>query len=284
MRKELNSKGKIGSLLPALFFIISLLVGSLNQGCSPDPEAKAREMLIRAQVKWQQEKKDETKETLKKVIIEFPRTKAAAEAKGALGRLYTSEADDLLKDALMNKRLKKTEESKKVLNKIITEYPQSIAAGKARHLIEQVDVDYENDLFFDLEYKDYSVKEVSGSFVTTENGQIYIIRGKVIHNYAESRSSILLKGSLMDEETKVIQHRFNFAGNVIPEEQIIDMTIEELNNALENQFRKNIIDAKIRPYSPAPFMIIFEDLPDNWRGFRVVGVSSSPGEKKENSD
>ena len=81
------------------------------------------------------------------------RTKAAVKAKGALGNLYTLEDNDLLKDALMYKRLRKNEESKKTLKKIITEYPQSIAAGKARHLMELVDVDYENDLFFDLEYK-----------------------------------------------------------------------------------------------------------------------------------
>ena len=277
-------KNKKGPFLQAILILMSLLAASLNQGCSPDPEAEARDMFIRAQVKWQQAKKNEAKETLQKIIAKFPQTETAGKAKATLSNFYKLEADTLLKDALMYKRLRKKEVSKDVLEKIIREYPDSISAVKARNLIERVDADDESDLFFDLEYKRYAVKEVSGSFVKTESGRIYIIRGKVIHNFTENRSAILLKGSLLDGEDRVIQQRFNYAGNILTEESIRNMNREELHEALDNLFRKNIIHSEIRPYMPVPFMIIFDVLPEKWKGFRVIGIHSSPGRKMEHLD
>jgi predicted Zn finger-like uncharacterized protein len=122
-------------------------------------------------------------------------------------------------------------------------------------------------------------KDVSGSFFQNNiAGQLYIIKGDVINNNPKSRSFILLKGTILDTNGKAVRQKLIYAGNTFTEEQLKEMTLEEIDKGLKNQAGKGDINVNIDPGGSVPFMIIFEKLPNNLGEFEVEAVSSSPGE------
>ena len=123
-------------------------------------------------------------------------------------------------------------------------------------------------------------KDVSGSFLMNNMaGHLYIIKGDVINNYPKSRSSILLKGNILDVKGKSVKQKFAYAGNTFTEDQLRKVSMEEIDKGLKNQAGIGDINVNIGPGDSVPFMIIFDGLPDDNLGeFEVEAVSSSPGE------
>jgi len=123
-------------------------------------------------------------------------------------------------------------------------------------------------------------KDVSGSFLMNNMaGQLYIIKGDVINNYPKSRSSILLKGNILDVKGKSVKQKFAYAGNTFTEDQLRKVSMEEIDKGLKNQAGIGDINVNIGSGDSVPFMIIFDGLPDDNLGeFEVEAVSSSPGE------
>lgn len=122
-------------------------------------------------------------------------------------------------------------------------------------------------------------KDVSGSFIQTRKaGQLFVIKGTVVNNNPKSRSFILVKGSILDDKGKVIRRKIVYAGNTFKEDQLKDMPMEMIDKRLKDRFGKDKTNFNVKPGGAVPFMIIFENLPDNLSEFIVEAVSSSPGE------
>ena len=120
---------------------------------------------------------------------------------------------------------------------------------------------------------------VSGSFVqNTKAGQLFVIRGAISNNYAMARSHVLVKGSILDDKGKVVKTKVAYAGNVFTENELQDLTMEQIDQGLRNRAGKGNANVNIQPQSSVPFMIVFEELPDNLSEFTVEPVSSSPGQ------
>ena len=131
----------------------------------------------------------------------------------------------------------------------------------------------------DIGVRRLSFKAVNGSFIKSHNeGQRFVIKGTVINNYPRSRSFILLKGSILDDKGRVVKRILVYAGNTYTEKQISEMPLKELSQGLKNRDGKGKINLNIKSGGAVPFMIIFENLPDNISEFTVEGVSSSPGQ------
>lgn len=121
-------------------------------------------------------------------------------------------------------------------------------------------------------------KGVNGSFIESNKlGQLFVIKGVITNQYPKSRSFILLKGALLDDKNKVVKQKMVYAGNTFTEKQIKDMTLQQIDKGLKNRLGKGKTNVNIKPKGMVPFMIIFENLPDNLSEFTVEGVSSSPG-------
>ena len=122
-------------------------------------------------------------------------------------------------------------------------------------------------------------KGVNGSFIQSNKlGQLFVIKGVVTNQYPKNRSFILIKGALLDDKNKVVTQKMAYAGNTFPEKQIKDMTLEQINKGLKNRLGKGKTNLNIKPEGMVPFMIIFENLPENLSEFTVEAVSSSPGQ------
>ena len=123
------------------------------------------------------------------------------------------------------------------------------------------------------------ITDTDGNFFATDKiGQLYIIKGKITNNYPESRSYILLKGTLEDDKRNPIARKLAYAGNIFTENELKDITVKEIEKKLKNKSGNNNSNINIPPQGSVPFMIIFYNLPKSLSEMVVETVSSSPGQ------
>lgn len=121
-------------------------------------------------------------------------------------------------------------------------------------------------------------KSVAGSFVEAANGrQLFVIRGMVHNQYAQPRSHIRVKGSILDNRGKVIESRLSYAGNTFTTEELKALPTEEVLKTLGNRDGMARQNFNVPPDATIPFIIVFQNLPDNMSEFAVEAASSSPG-------
>lgn len=119
---------------------------------------------------------------------------------------------------------------------------------------------------------------VNGSHVESNTaGQLFVIRGMVTNNYPEPRSYILLKGSIQDDKGKIVKTGMAYAGNVFSEKEIRETPLADLKKRQENRSGDEETNVNIPSGGTIPFMIIFEELPENIAELSVEAVSSEPG-------
>jgi predicted Zn finger-like uncharacterized protein len=124
-----------------------------------------------------------------------------------------------------------------------------------------------------------SFKAVTGKFYqSSKAGNLFCIQGMIVNNYPGSRSFIRVKGSLLDEKGAVVKQKLAFAGNTFSENELKDMSLEQINQGLAIQTGKGNANVNAKPQASVPFMIVFEELPENLSEFTVEAVSSAPGQ------
>jgi predicted Zn finger-like uncharacterized protein len=132
----------------------------------------------------------------------------------------------------------------------------------------------------DMGVRRLTLKAVTGSFVSSkEAGQLFVIRGMVGNNYLKSRSFILIKGNILDNKGQVVKSKTAYAGNTFKDEEINKLPLEEINKALKNRIGMNKKNFNVAQGTYIPFMIVFENLPENLSEFTVEVVSSFPGKE-----
>lgn len=123
-----------------------------------------------------------------------------------------------------------------------------------------------------------TLKAVTGTFVASkEAGQVFVIRGMVGNNYSKSRSFISIKGNILDNKGRVVRTKSIYAGNTFKDEEIEAMPLEKINKALGNRMGTDKKNFNIAPGTYIPFMIVFENLPENLSEFTVEPIRSFPG-------
>lgn len=146
--------------------------------------------------------------------------------------------------------------------------PESISIMKPAKKETVADTDVRRIMF----------KNVNGSFLESNTaGVLFIIKGIVINGFSKSRSYILIKGMILDDRGEPIKQKLAYAGNAFDEKELSKMTKEAINKGLRNRAGKGNINVNIKPGASIPFMIVFENLPQNVSEFVVEAVSSSPG-------
>jgi predicted Zn finger-like uncharacterized protein len=123
-----------------------------------------------------------------------------------------------------------------------------------------------------------SFKAITGHFAeSSKAGQLFVVKGIVVNNYSSSRSSILVKGSILDDKGKVVRTKLAYAGNSLTDDEIKQLSHDRINQAMRNRPGKGDMNLNVKPEAAIPFMVIFDELPDNLSEFTVEAVSSSPG-------
>ncbi|MBN2033542.1 MAG: zinc-ribbon domain-containing protein [Deltaproteobacteria bacterium] len=119
---------------------------------------------------------------------------------------------------------------------------------------------------------------VTGVFIQNPDaGQLFVVRGAISNNYQSSRSYVLVKASILDDKGKVVKTKVAYAGNVFTEDELQNLSMEQIDQGLREKAGKADANVDIKPQASVPFMVVFEKLPDNLSEFTVEPVSSSPG-------
>ena len=116
----------------------------------------------------------------------------------------------------------------------------------------------------------YYIKSVSA-------GELFIVKGNINNNYPTARGKILLQVSIFDEQNKIILKKDAYAGNVFSDEELKNMTVEQIDTAMKNVAGKDNKNLKIEPGATIPFMVIFNNLPENAKDLSPELVRSSAG-------
>jgi len=121
-------------------------------------------------------------------------------------------------------------------------------------------------------------ESVAGSFVDSDKGgQLFVIRGMVRSEYPKPRSYILVRGSILDSRGKLVESKVSYAGNTFTKEELKTLPLEEIQKAMKNRDGMARQNFNLPSGATIPFMIVFDNLPENLSEFAVEAVSSSPG-------
>jgi predicted Zn finger-like uncharacterized protein len=130
---------------------------------------------------------------------------------------------------------------------------------------------------FDTGNKRLSFRELKGTFVDSKKaGKLFVVSGTVINDYPDKRNFIRIKSNILDSKGMVIQSKIVYAGNPVSTTELQTLSVEEINNMLVNKLGKNNINVNINPTSSIPFMIVFDNLPEDVSEFTVEAISSLP--------
>jgi len=119
---------------------------------------------------------------------------------------------------------------------------------------------------------------ISGSsYVNGQAGQMLVIQGSAVNNHTSSRSSITIKGTLVDAKGKTLLQQTVFCGNALDNAGLAKMSFSAIEEAMNNEFGDSLSNMNIATGGSIPFTIVFRNLPAEIATINVEVVDSKPG-------
>lgn len=123
-----------------------------------------------------------------------------------------------------------------------------------------------------------ALRSVTGAFIDSQvGGRLFVVRGEVKNNYAELRSFIQVRGSILDEEGGVVREEKSYAGNLLHQEKIAQLTLQEIRQGMQDRDGSDASNVRLASGATIPFAIVFANLPEDISEFTVEAVGSSSG-------
>jgi len=121
--------------------------------------------------------------------------------------------------------------------------------------------------------------EIAGSSYINnqEAGQLLVIQGSAINNFATARSALTVKGVILDAGGKVLQQQTAFCGNYLDEGQLRGYRYAQIEEAMNNQFGSGLANMNVKPGKAIPFTIVFRNVPKEMANIHVEVVDSKAG-------
>lgn len=119
---------------------------------------------------------------------------------------------------------------------------------------------------------------LNGYFVTNKDaGQLFVIQGQAINEFAEIRSALTVKGALFDKGGKLLVQQTVFCGNRLDDTALQELPFAKISEAMNNQFGDTLSNLNVAPGKTIPFTIVFRNFPPELAEFTVESVDSRPG-------
>ena len=123
---------------------------------------------------------------------------------------------------------------------------------------ESVPIDKKTISADDKGYRRLDIIDVDGRFLqNNEMGELYVIEGKVVNNYPQNRSYIVIKGTIEDYDRNPLAKKLVYAGNIFTDYELANITSDEIEERMKNKSGKNNSNIDIAPCDSVPFMIVF---------------------------
>lgn len=124
--------------------------------------------------------------------------------------------------------------------------------------------------------KKLSLYGVSGKFVKSEKGNIFVITGNVRNRYSNKRKDILVRANLLDKQGNTLKSETAYAGNKVSDDELSKGNMEIINGKLKNVDPQNVQSRTVEPGATIQFMVVFFDMPANVSEFTVQTLESKP--------
>jgi len=117
----------------------------------------------------------------------------------------------------------------------------------------------------------------TGSFVQhPTEGFLFVIRGKVGNDFADSLSSISVRGTLYDAYGKKIAQKTVFCGHDLDDEVLKALDYQTIDAVTKNRAGSQGRNLTIAPKQALPYAIVFRNVPDTLDEFAVEVEGSLP--------
>jgi predicted Zn finger-like uncharacterized protein len=93
-------------------------------------------------------------------------------------------------------------------------------------------------------------------------GDMLVIEGIATNNNEDPVSKIKVRGKILDGAGNILVKKEAYAGNVLTDEELKNLTKEEITNELANQYGRNFANRDIPRKGKIPFMIVFVNPPE----------------------
>jgi len=117
---------------------------------------------------------------------------------------------------------------------------------------------------------------ITAEFVNnSQAGKLCVIKGMVKNSYDHPRSFIQVTGKLYTKDKKMAKSVTGYAGTVLNNEELTTLDFAAISGRLKS---KNGIDNRnvgVKPGATVPFMLVFDQLPNNLDEYSVEVASSS---------
>jgi predicted Zn finger-like uncharacterized protein len=92
-------------------------------------------------------------------------------------------------------------------------------------------------------------------------GTIRVLDGVAVNNADYPISRVLVKGTIIGEDSKILGEQTSYAGNVLTDEELANLSEEEIKKILSRPEGNNNTNDKIVPNGRIPFMVVFINEP-----------------------
>ena len=123
--------------------------------------------------------------------------------------------------------------------------------------------------------KDIALRNVRQYYIPNEKaGQIFVVEGKAVNNFATPKERIKVEISLFDEKGRVLVAKQLLCGNTLSQFQLQVQSEEEINSSLASEVGILTSNTFLKTGMDTPFMAVFFKPPDTVKEFGVKVIDA----------
>ena len=117
---------------------------------------------------------------------------------------------------------------------------------------------------------------ISGKFIdNSSTGKLFVIKGRVQNAYDHPRSHIRIVGRLYKKGSRLSKIARVYCGNILSDSELEAMDMGVISRRLGNPSGDGRSNLKVKKGNVVPFMIVFNQLPDNLDEYSIEVAGSS---------
>jgi len=106
-------------------------------------------------------------------------------------------------------------------------------------------------------------------------GRLCVVKGEVRNNYDHPRSAIRVTAKLFKNDKTLAKSATVFAGNVIPNQDLLAKDLTAITAQLKTKEGASNQNMGVKPGRTVPFMVVFDNIPDNLDEYSVEVAGST---------
>lgn len=123
--------------------------------------------------------------------------------------------------------------------------------------------------------KDIALRNVRQYYIPNEKaGQVFVVEGKAVNNFATPKERIKVEISLFDEKGRVLVAKQLLCGNTLSQFQLQVQSEEEINSSLASEVGILTSNTFLKTGMDTPFMAVFFKPPDTVKEFGVKVIDA----------